>query len=223
MHSLRVARMDVVNRILQYLKRSPRRGIWICKNSHSFITTYANTDWARCNVDRRSTIGFCTFVGDNLVTGGVKSETLLHGPLLMMNVGQWLPLQVKLFGFNLFWKIWNLACHNPHRYFVRINLLFILFQIQFFIKRQNTLKLIVILYKNKSKQMLFALLSFVVNKKLANIFTKGLLAAKFHEILSKLGSINIFAPTWGGRIGEERYLRILDYILWHDLEDIWQY
>lgn len=33
------------------------------------------------------------------------------------------------------------------------------------------------------------------HQQLADIFTKGLLAASFHEILSKLGSIDIFAST----------------------------
>ena len=32
-------------------------------------------------------------------------------------------------------------------------------------------------------------------EQLADIFTKSIPAAKFHEILSKLGSIDIFAPT----------------------------
>lgn len=33
------------------------------------------------------------------------------------------------------------------------------------------------------------------DQQLADIFTKGLLAAKFQEIMSKLGSIDIFSPT----------------------------
>jgi hypothetical protein len=66
-HSPRTPHLDVVNRILRYLKRSPGKGIWMRKNNTNAICGYSDADWAG-NFDRKSTTGFCTFVGGNLVT-----------------------------------------------------------------------------------------------------------------------------------------------------------
>jgi hypothetical protein len=67
MHSLRISYLDVINRILRYLKGTPGKGIWIKKNETHAICGYSDADWAG-RFDRKSTTGFCTFVDGNLVT-----------------------------------------------------------------------------------------------------------------------------------------------------------
>jgi hypothetical protein len=66
MHSPRIPYLDVINRILRYLKGTPGKGIWMKRNETNVICDYSDTDWAE-NFDRKSTTGFCTFVGGNLV------------------------------------------------------------------------------------------------------------------------------------------------------------
>ena len=73
----RTHHLNAVNRILQYLKGSPGRGIWMHKNGHNSIAAYADADWAGCPVDRRSTTGYCTFVGGNLVTWKSKKQNVV--------------------------------------------------------------------------------------------------------------------------------------------------
>jgi hypothetical protein len=67
MHSPRTSHLDAVNRILRYLKGTPGKGILMRKNNINAICGYSDEDWAG-SFDRKSTIGFCTFVGGNLVT-----------------------------------------------------------------------------------------------------------------------------------------------------------
>ena len=68
MHSPSVFHLNIVKRILRYLKGSVGRGILLKKNDHHEIVGYADADWAGNALDRKSTTGFCTFVGGNLVT-----------------------------------------------------------------------------------------------------------------------------------------------------------
>ena len=77
MHAPRVNHLTAVNRILQYLKRSPGRGILMCNNGNCSITAYTDVDWAGCPVDRKSTTGYCTFVGGNLVTWKSKNQNVI--------------------------------------------------------------------------------------------------------------------------------------------------
>jgi hypothetical protein len=60
--------MEVVERILRYLKSNPSKGILFSNHGHLKVEGYTNSDWAGSSDDRKSTLGYYTFVGGNLVT-----------------------------------------------------------------------------------------------------------------------------------------------------------
>ena len=60
--------MNVVTQILRYLKGTIGKGIMFSKNGHLEITGYTDADWVGNISDRKSTSGYFTFVGGNLVT-----------------------------------------------------------------------------------------------------------------------------------------------------------
>jgi hypothetical protein len=67
MHSSSKEYMDMVIRIVKYLKGSTGRGILFKFHGHIDIMGYSDVDWAESNTNRRSTSGYFTFVGGNLV------------------------------------------------------------------------------------------------------------------------------------------------------------
>ena len=77
MHSPTVYHLSIVKRILRYLKGTISRGILMCKNEHFKIEGYSDSDWAGNALDRRSTTGYCTFVGGNLVTWKSKKKSVV--------------------------------------------------------------------------------------------------------------------------------------------------
>jgi hypothetical protein len=46
MHSPRILHLDVINRILRYLKGTSRKGIWMRNNYSNKIYSYFDADWA---------------------------------------------------------------------------------------------------------------------------------------------------------------------------------
>jgi hypothetical protein len=68
MHSPRTAHMDAVTRILRYLKGCPGKGLLYTKQGNLQVECYTDADWAGSLDDRRSTSGYCAFVGGNLVS-----------------------------------------------------------------------------------------------------------------------------------------------------------
>ncbi|KAJ3702442.1 hypothetical protein LUZ61_006147 [Rhynchospora tenuis] len=76
MHAPRTSHLDIVNRILRYLKGTPGQGIWFKKNGTNNIVGYSDADWAG-SFDRKSTTGYCTFVGGNLVTWRSKKQNVI--------------------------------------------------------------------------------------------------------------------------------------------------
>ena len=57
-----------IEHILCYLKGAPGRGILYTNHGHNRVKFFTDTDWAGSKEDRRSTSGYCVFVGGNLVS-----------------------------------------------------------------------------------------------------------------------------------------------------------
>ena len=77
MHEPRSGHLDIVYRILRYLKGSPGKGLWFRSNGHLGVDGYSDADWASCLDDRRSTSGYCVFVGGNLVSWRSKKQPVV--------------------------------------------------------------------------------------------------------------------------------------------------
>jgi len=68
MHDPRKLHMDVVERILRYLKSTPKKGILFTNHGNLKVEGYTDADWAGSKDDKRSTSEYFTFVEGNLVT-----------------------------------------------------------------------------------------------------------------------------------------------------------
>jgi hypothetical protein len=77
MHDPRSSHMDAVTRILRYLKGCPAKGLLYTRQSSLQVECYTDADWAGSLDDRRSTSGYCTFVGGNIVSWRSKKQTVV--------------------------------------------------------------------------------------------------------------------------------------------------
>jgi hypothetical protein len=77
MHDPRVRHMEAVNRILQYLKATPGRGILFKRGGSLTMEAYTDADYAGSLSDRRSTTGYCTFLCGNFVTWRSKKQSVV--------------------------------------------------------------------------------------------------------------------------------------------------
>ena len=68
MHNPSEDHMNVVVRILKYLKSAPGKGLVFHKHGDLRVSGYNDVDWARNITNRHSTSGYFTLVGGNLVT-----------------------------------------------------------------------------------------------------------------------------------------------------------
>ena len=77
MHNPKETHLQLVHRILHYLKSSPRKGILFKKGTELTLEDYTDADYAGSMVNTRSTLGYCTFIGGNLVTWRSKRQTVV--------------------------------------------------------------------------------------------------------------------------------------------------
>ena len=109
MHNPEEQHMNAVMHILRYLKSAPRKGILFTKNVDcQSVDAYSDADSARAIDDRRSTSGYFTFVGGNLVTWRSKKQNVVacssaevefRGMALGICEALWLRLLLKDLGY----------------------------------------------------------------------------------------------------------------------------
>jgi hypothetical protein len=75
MHDPREPHLAMLKRVLRYVKGTLSTGLHIGTGSITGMTAYSNADWAGCPDSRRSTSGYCVFLGDNLVSWSSKRQT----------------------------------------------------------------------------------------------------------------------------------------------------
>ncbi|CAL9024715.1 unnamed protein product [Prunus brigantina] len=77
MHSPSEDHMNVVLRILRYLNSTHGKGLMFSKHGHLNIDGYSDADWVGSVTNRKSTSGYFTFVGGNLVTWRRKKQNVV--------------------------------------------------------------------------------------------------------------------------------------------------
>ena len=68
MHDPREICLQTAYRVVHYLKAYPRNGILFKITSSIVLEIYTNADFAGSPLERQPTIGYCTFLGVNLVS-----------------------------------------------------------------------------------------------------------------------------------------------------------
>ena len=62
---------------MRYLKAHLDHGLLYKANGHLWVEAYTDADWARSSSDKKSTTGYCNFLGGNLITWRSKKQTVV--------------------------------------------------------------------------------------------------------------------------------------------------
>ena len=77
LHSPRISHLQATHRVLRYLKGTTRLGLHFKRPSMICLDAYTDSNFARSLFDHRSTIGYCIFLAENLVTWTSKKQDIL--------------------------------------------------------------------------------------------------------------------------------------------------
>ncbi|KAM2024302.1 hypothetical protein PS1_017295 [Malus domestica] len=195
MHSPSEDHMATVMRILAYLKSAPGKGVLYQKHGHLRVEGFTDADWAGSVSDRRSTSGYFTFVGGNLVTWQSKKQKVVSRSSaeaeyrgMAHGICEILWLQKLLGGLGFKPKeTMRLYCDNKSARDIADN------PVQHdktkhvevdrhFIKEKLERKIVSIPFVNSKEQ-------------LADVLTHAVCSRKFDDSLVKLGMCDIYAPT----------------------------
>ncbi|WKA06926.1 hypothetical protein VitviT2T_024803 [Vitis vinifera] len=187
--------MKAVYRILQYLKKSPGRGLYFKKTSSREVEVFTDADWAGSLTDRRSTTGYCSYMWGNLVTWRSKKQSVVarssaeakfkamaHG----ICEGTWLQRILKELGI-ISNSTMTVLCDNKATISIAKN------PVQH--DRTKHVEIDRHFIKEKLEGGTIRLMYIPSSRQTADILTKAPPKATYENMKSKLGMLDIYYPT----------------------------
>jgi len=195
MHNPSSRHMSAVNRILAYLKSSPGKGIMLSRHGHLDIVGYTDSDFAGSKLDRKSTSGYVSFVGGNLVTWRSKKQTVVarssakaefravaHGICELL----WLKMLLEELKI-VYRKPLKIYCDNKAAINISHNPV-----------QQDRTKHVEVdrhFIKEKIEEGIICMTYVPTADQVADLLTKGLGRPMFEKLVDKLGMFNVFSPA----------------------------
>nr|GEZ23281.1 ribonuclease H-like domain-containing protein [Tanacetum cinerariifolium] len=77
MHDPQEPHFSAIKRILRYVRGTLDYGLKLFSSSTTELVAYSDADWDGCPTTRRSTSGYCVFLGNNLLSCSSKRQSTL--------------------------------------------------------------------------------------------------------------------------------------------------
>jgi hypothetical protein len=183
---------------LRYLKANPGYGLLFPRNSEIQILGYADADWAGCVDSRKSTSGYCFFMGSSLISWKAKKQQTVARS---SSEAEYRALASAV--CELQWLLYLLCdlgvkCSRPPVLYCDSQSAIHIASNPVFHERTKHLEIDCHLIREKLQKGVLKLLPISTNDQLADFLTKVLSYPKFGHFVNKLNMINIYSgPTYG--------------------------
>ena len=195
MSSPTVKHWEALEQILSYLKSAPGRGLLYRNNGHIDVECFSDADWAGSKADRRSTTGYCVFMGGNLISWKSKKQNVVSRSSAESEYRAmaqatcevvWIRQLLGELGVKTSQpaKLW---CDNKAAIHIASN--------PVFHERTKHIEIDCHFVREKIEENIISTAYVKSGDQLGDIFTKALNGVRVDYICNKLGMINIYAPT----------------------------
>ncbi|XP_019157998.1 PREDICTED: uncharacterized protein LOC109154723 [Ipomoea nil] len=190
--------ITATHRVLRYIKKAPRQGLFYPQNNDMKLNIFSNSDWASCTETRKSITGFYIFLGAALVSRRSKkqvtvsrssSEAEYKALASTVCEAQWLITLLRDLLLTLS-KPAAVFCDSKSAIATTKN--------HVFHERTKHIDIDCHVVRERVTQGLIKLLAVPSSARIADGFTKALPISMFYSFISKLGIQDLHTPAYGG-------------------------
>ncbi|XP_035836808.1 secreted RxLR effector protein 161-like [Helianthus annuus] len=191
----RQSHMDVVMRILRYLKATPGQGILLAKEGGTNLVAYSDSDWLGCPLSRRSRTGYLILLGGAPISWKTKKQSVVSRSsaeaeyrAMASTVSEVIWLRWLLHELNVQQTgPTTLFCDNQAARHIANN--------PVFHERTKHVEMDCYFVRERVESKEICTMPIDSKLQLADLLTKGLGAAQLNFLLGKLGVVNLHAPA----------------------------
>nr|GEU47857.1 putative reverse transcriptase, RNA-dependent DNA polymerase [Tanacetum cinerariifolium] len=188
--TLKTSHLHVVKRIFRYLKGQPKLGLWYPRDSPFDLEANSDSDYARANLDRKSTTRSFQFLDKRLISWQCKKQTIVanftteteyvaatscYGQVL------WIQNQMLDYGFNLM----NTKIYIDNKSTIRIvkNLVFY--------SKTKHLEIRHHFIRDSYEKKLIQVIKIYTDHNIADLLTKAFDVGRFNILVASIGLLNL--------------------------------
>ncbi|GJV48996.1 ribonuclease H-like domain-containing protein [Tanacetum coccineum] len=192
MHSPLQSHFEAALRVLRYLKSAPGAGISYTKSSSSSICAYADSDWAKCKMTRRSVSGYCVFIYGCLVSWKSKKQATLSRSSAEAEYRSMASAVCEVMWIIKVLKDLNFSSQIPAFLFCDNSSAIQIAANPVMHEKTKHFDIDVHLIREKVASGLIKTVKVDSENQIADILTKGLGTMQHRKLFSKLSLLNIF-------------------------------
>ena len=177
------------------MKGTPGKGLLFSKNGISDIEGYTDADWVGDQSTRRSTLGYFTFVEGNLVTWRSKKQKVVARSSAEAEFRGMAYGLCELLWIKSILKDLGIDNANPMKLYCDNKAAIEIAQNPVQHDRTKHVEVDRHFIKEKLDQKIIQFPFVKSESQLADILTKAVAGKVFHDMVNKLGMIDIHAPT----------------------------
>ncbi|MCH84640.1 retrovirus-related Pol polyprotein from transposon TNT 1-94, partial [Trifolium medium] len=198
LHKPTMVHYNAACRVVRYLKHNPGRGLLFSRHSDLQLLGFSDADWAGCIDTRRSTTGYCFFLGSSLVSWKAKKQLTVSRSSSEAEYRALSTATCELIWLLFLMKDLNMHCSKPPVIYCDSQSAMHIAQNPVFHERTKHLEIDCHFVREKLQQGILRLLPISTDDQLADCLTKPLATPKFISFISKLGLLDIYEPNLEG-------------------------
>ena len=182
-------------KVLHYVKGTIGQGLFYSSHAEMQMQAFADSDWGSCQDSRRSTSGFCIFLGSSLIAWKSKKQQVVAKSSAEAEYRSLSVVSDDLLWFTNFFNELRLPLLKPSLLFCDNTAAIHIAHNTVFHERTKNVEMDCYSVRERLVAGIYKLLHVRTDLQLADPFTKPLYPAPFQRLMGKMGLLNIFVPS----------------------------